>query len=274
MGEEEVRAYLTHLAVEQHVAASTQNQALAALTFLYEGVLERKLTRIDGIAPARRPRRLPVVPAASEVRQLLAQLREPVRLCGMLMYGSGLRLHECLTLRVKDIDFDNGVITLHGGKGDKDRRVPLPRSCVGPLRRHLAARREVHRRDVEAGTWTTGLAEALCRKYPAAPTEWGWAYLFAAQRTFVDATGRRRRHHLHDTVLQRAVRVAAQRAGLTKRVSCHSLRHSFATHLLQSGTDIRTIQELMGHTDLRTTMIYTHIAGGGALGVTSPVDRL
>jgi integron integrase len=274
LGEPEVRGFLSHLASEDRVAASTQNQALAALTFLYDAVLRRPLARVDGIAPARRARRVPVVLSQREVRALLGRLRDPALLCATLMYGGGLRVSECVSLRVKDVNLTRGQIVVRAGKGGKDRRTPLADRCAATLRRWLADRERLHRADRRDRVRTTGLGEALERKYPGAAGEWRWSYVFPASRTFVDAAGVRRRHHLHETVVQRAIKEAAGAAGLSKRVSSHSLRHSFATHLLEAGADIRTVQELLGHTDVRTTMIYTHVLNRGGLGVRSPVDRL
>jgi integron integrase len=274
LGEDDVRAFLSHLALADQVAASTQNQALAAITFLYARVLRRPLNRVEGIAPAPRPRRIPVVLSQREIRALLAHLRDPTRLCAQLLYGSGLRVTECVSLRIKDVDFDRREITIHGGKGDKVRRVPLADAATKPLQRQIAEAQLLHARDRHAGIELTGLTPALLRKYPTSAADWRWAYVFPAARTFVDEASVRRRHHLHESVLQRAVRAAATAAGLAKRVSCHTLRHSFATHLLESGADIRTVQELLGHTDLRTTMRYTHVLHRGALGVRSPADGL
>jgi integron integrase len=274
LGEPEVRRFLSHLATRDRVAASTQNQALAALTFLYDAVLRRPLARVDGIAPARRARRVPVVLSQREVRALLGRLRDPARLCATLMYGSGLRVSECVSLRVKDVDLDRGEIVVRAGKGGKDRRTPLADRSTASLRRWLADRERLHRADQRDRVRVTALGEALERKYPGAAGEWRWSYVFPASRTFVEPAGVRRRHHLHETVVQRAIKEAALAAGLSKRVSSHSLRHSFATHLLEAGADIRTVQELLGHTDVRTTMIYTHVLNRGGLGVWSPVDRL
>ena len=274
LGEAEVGHYLSYLATQRCVAASTQNQALAALTFLYSVVLRRPLARVDGIAPAHRHRRVPVVLSPREVRALLGQLRPPLRLCAALMYGSGLRVVECVSLRVKDVDLDRGEIVVRAGKGGKDRRTTLAQRCVAPLRRWLGEQRQLHRIDARDGVAMTGLGEALERTDPGAACEWPWRYLFPATRTFRDAVGTRRRHHLHESVLQRAIRSAAAKAHVDKRVTSHSLRHSFATHLLEGGADIRTVQELLGHTDVRTTMIYTHVLNRGGLGVRSPVDRL
>lgn len=274
LAEADVRRFLSALAVEDRVSASTQNQALSAITFLYDRVLERPLTRIDGIAPARRSRRMPVVLSQREIKALLGELADPVRLCATLMYGSGLRVMECVSLRVKDVDLDRREITVRAGKGGKDRRVPLAELSVKALIEHLEARYATHRRDQRSGVRTTNLPGALSQKYPNAEREWPWQYVFAASRCLTDANGQRRRHHLHETVVQRAIRDAVARAGVTKRATCHSLRHSFATHLLESGTDVRTLQELLGHTDLRTTMIYTHVLNRGGLGIRSPADRL
>jgi integron integrase len=274
LGEADVARFLSALALEDRVAASTQNQALSALVFLYAAVVQRPLERIDGITPARRPRRLPVVLSQREVRGILAKLRDPAHLCVSLMYGSGLRVTECLRLRVKDIDLDRHELAVRDGKGGKDRRVPLAEACVPSLVELLAREEPRFHRDARNGIGATGLGDALLRKYPDADRDWRWQYLFAAARTFCSADGRRWRHHLHETVVQRAFRAAVEAAGISKRATCHSLRHSFATHLLESGADIRTVQELLGHTDVRTTMIYTHVLNRGGLGVRSPADAL
>jgi len=274
LGEVEVRGFLSGLAVESGVAASTQNQALAALTFLYDRVLERPLARIDGIQPARRSRHVPVVLSEREIRAILARLEEPARLCASIMYGSGLRLSECMTLRIKDIDLDRRELVVRGGKGEKDRRTPLGERCVQPIEARIRAVRDVFRRDERAKIRTTGLSGSLLRKYPSADGEFRWQYLFGATRTFVDGDGVRRRDHFHESAVQRAFKKAVDAAGIHKRATCHTLRHSFATKLLESGSDIRTVQELLGHTDLRTTMIYTHVLNRGGLGVRSPVDGL
>jgi integron integrase len=274
LGAEHVREFLSALAVEAGVSASTQNQALAAITFLYDGVLRQAMPRIDGIAPAKRPRRVPVVLSQAEVRAILRRLDDPLSLCAQLMYGGGLRLTECVSLRIKDVDIDRREVTVRGGKGGKDRRTPLPESSLSQLRRHLEIRRRETTRDLRIGVRTTGIPAALLRKYPTADSDWRWQYVFAAARTFVDPGRNRRRHHLHESVLQRAFKAAVDDAGIAKRASCHTLRHSFATHLLESGSDIRTVQELLGHSDVRTTMIYTHVLNRGALGVRSPADSL
>ena len=274
LGPDEVRAFLSDLAVREGVSASTQNQAMAALSFLYARVVRRPLVPMDGIAPARRSRHLPVVLSQPEVRAIMARLGDPQRLCVALMYGSGLRVLECVSLRVKDVDLDRREIVIRGGKGDKDRRTPLAQSCVLPLRQLLASAAPRMAADRRDRIGTTGLSDAMLRKFPDADLDWRWQYLFAASRAFVAHDGRRQRHHLHETVVQRAFRAAVSGSGIAKRATCHSLRHSFATHLLESGTDIRTVQELMGHTDLRTTMIYTHVSNRGGLGVRSPGDDL
>jgi integron integrase len=274
LGEDDVARFLSSLALSGKVAASTQNQALAALLFLYARVVRRPLARLEGIMPARRPKRLPVVLSQREIRAILLKLENPFRLCVSLMYGSGLRVSECMSLRVKDVDFDRREITIRDGKGNKDRRVPLAESCVQPLRELLEQEDRRFRRDAIRRVGTTGLSEALLRKYPDADLDWRWQYLFGSARTFQADDGRRCRHHLHETAVQRAFRAAVAAAGISKRATCHSLRHSFATHLLESNHDIRTVQELLGHTDVRTTMVYTHVLNRGGLGVRSPADEL
>ena len=269
-----VGAFLSHLAAVEHVAASTQNQARAALLFLYDVVLKEPLERFEDIAPARRSRYVPVVLSQREVRALLGQLRMPVRLCIALMYGSGLRVLECLALRVKDVDVDRREIVVRAGKGGKDRGTPLAERDVRDVERWLAGQQPRHAADRRASILTDGLSEALERKYPNASNEWRWQYVFPAVRAYRDGEGVRRRHHLHESAVQRALKETATAAGIVKRVTCHSLRHSFATHLLEGGADIRTVQELLGHSDVRTTMIYTHVLNRGGLGVVSPGDRL
>ena len=274
LGPEDVRRFLSMLAIEEHVSASTQNQALSALKFLYEHVVRRPLAPVDGITPARRPKKVPVVLSAQEIRAILAQLKDPSRLCAMLMYGSGLRVLECVSLRIKDVDLDRREIVVRSGKGGKDRRTPLARSCVVPLRDQLKRARLRAARDRAAGIRMSGIDDALRSKFPDIDFDWRWQYLFAASRTRVARDGHPRRHHLHETVVQRAFRAAIGAAGIAKRATCHSLRHSFATHLLESGCDIRTLQELLGHSDLRTTMVYTHVSDRGGSGVRSPGDDL
>jgi integron integrase len=274
LGADEIRIFLSDLAVRERVSASTQNQALAALSFLYAHVVRRPLAPVDGIAPARRSRRLPVVLSRREIRSILARLDESHALAARVMYGSGLRVSECVRLRVKDVDLERREIVVREGKGGKDRRTPLARSCIAPLRERLARVSTLGTHDRREGIGTTGIPDSLRRKYPDVDLDWRWRYVFAASRTFTAPDGTRRRHHLHETVLQRAFRAAVAASGIAKRATCHSLRHSFATHLLESGADIRTIQELLGHSDVRTTMIYTHVLNRGGLGVRSPGDDL
>ena len=275
LGDVEIAAFLTDLAVSKGVSASTQNQALHALLFLYRHVLFRPVTMAGDVVIARRGRRLPVVLSVNEVKAILVGMRGIPRLCATLMYGAGLRVSECVSLRVKDVDFDRGEITVRAGKGDKDRRVPLPKLAVPALRIHLERRRSGFHADLRRGISGSKLPDAFARKVPSAERDWRWKYVFAAARTYVDdATGLRRRHHLHESVLQRSFAKAVRASRINKRASCHTLRHSFATHLLESGSDIRTIQELLGHSDVRTTMIYTHVLNRGGLGVRSPADLL
>jgi len=275
MGEAEIAEFLTHLAIERRVSASTQNQALQAILFLYNHVLGQPVGLIRGVERAKRPRRLPVVLSSAEVRSVMSCMRGVPRLCGILMYGAGLRVSECVSLRVKDVDFDRFEITVRGGKGDKDRRVPLPRVGIPALRAHLNRVRLQFERDLARGLRGAALPDALERKLPNAVTDWAWQWVFPAARVYVEReSGLGRRHHYHESAIQRAVTAGVRASGITKRASCHTFRHSFATHLLESGSDIRTIQELLGHTDIRTTMVYTHVLNRGALGVASPADRL
>lgn len=275
LGAEHVTAFLSSLAARDHVAASTQNQALAALLFLYRDVYRVDLPWLDGLVRARRPQRLPVVLSREEVRSVLSEMRGAPRLMATLLYGSGLRLLECCRLRVKDVDFSRREITVRQGKGDKDRRTMLPASIDAPLRAHVAWAREQHGRDLAAGAGWVELPHALGRKYPDAGREWAWQWVFPATRTYVQGeSGEVRRHHLHETVVQEAVRNAVLAARLSKRATCHTFRHSFATHLLEDGHDIRTVQELLGHSDVSTTMIYTHVLNRGPAGVRSPADRI
>lgn len=270
----DVSAFLSDLVVSKKVSASTQNQALAAMTFLHTGVLRRPMAPMPNLIPATSRRRLPVVLSEGEVRTVLGALREPDRLVVSLLYGSGLRILECVSLRVKDIDLDRCEITVRAGKGDKDRRAPLARNAVVDLRRQLRESYGRWRSDSGRDIRVTGIGEALARKLPGADLEWPWYYVFPASRTLTDGLGAVRRHHLHETQVQRAVHHAVRDAKMGKRITCHSFRHSFATHLLENGADIRTIQELLGHSDVRTTMIYTHVLNRGGLGVKSPADRL
>ena len=273
LGEREVTAFVSHLA-ERGVSASTQNQALSAILFLFEVVIGRRLAWMDEIVRAQRPVRLPVVLSRSEVSALLSRLRGPAWLMASLMYGAGLRLLECAELRVKDINFDRSELTIRNGKGGKDRVTMLPAALKGPLLAHLKWVHAQHEADLAAGRGCVALPGALRAKYPTAPSEWAWQWVYPATRFYVDQeTGERRRHHLHESVLQRAVKDAARTAGISRPATCHSLRHSFATHLLEAGYDIRTIQELLGHRDVSTTMIYTHVLNQSGRGVRSPLDE-
>ena len=275
MGAAEVRDFLTHLARDRKVAASTQNQALNALVFLYDGVLKEKLGEIGAIERARRPVRLPVVMSPEEVARLLDAMEGTSQLMARLMYGSGMRLMECLRLRVKDVDFANGQCVVRDGKGQRDRVTVLPESLREPLKRHLARVRLLHSADRKAGAPGVFLPGALERKLPRAGESWEWQWVFPAKGLSADPRGgRARRHHVHPTGLQRAVGSAARLAGIEKRVSCHTLRHSFATHLLAGGYDIRTVQELLGHAHVSTTMIYTHVLSRPGVTVRSPLDKL
>ena len=272
LGEAEVAEFMTHLAVNRQVSPSTQNQALNALVFLYRHVLDRPLGDILGAVRAKRPERLPVILSRTEVRQLFAHLDGPHWLPGCLLYGSGLRLMECLRLRVKDLDFDHRAITVRCGKGGKDRVVTLPEPCIEPLRQQLALVRRLHNKDLQDGFGAVWLPHALVRKYPRAASEFGWQYVFPASKRSVDPrSGVTRRHHLDDSCLQRAIKLAIRKAGITKPASCHTLRHCFATHLLERGMDIRTVQEQLGHKDIRTTQIYTHVLQRGGNAVVSPL---
>ena len=274
MGAAEVSAFLTTLATEGHVAASTQNQALAALLFLYRVVLETDLPWLQDVVRAKRPRRVPVVLSRDEVKCLLAALDGVYWLMAGLLYGSGMRLMECLRLRVKDLDFARNEITVRAGKGDKDRRVPLPATLREALQRQIERARLLHQRDLADGRGAARLPYALSRKYPNAGREFGWQFVFPSAKLSRDLLdGVIRRHHLDEAGLQRAMKQALHTVGIVKPASCHTLRHSFATHLLESGADIRTVQELLGHKDVTTTQIYTHVLNRGGQGVLSPLDR-
>jgi len=275
MGAAEVTRFLTSLAVDAKVAASTQNQALNALVFLYRIVLGQDLPWLNEVVRARRPQRLPVVLSRDEIRAVLDRLGGTPRLMAVLLYGAGLRLLECARLRVKDIDLTANQIVVRSGKGARDRLTMLPTAVKPALIRHLQVARRQHDDDIRRGAGWVELPDALARKYPNAAREWGWQWAFPATRVYVDRqTGQRRRHHLHESVLQRAVKNAVRATGIAKPASCHTFRHSFATHLLEDGHDIRTVQELLGHRDVATTMIYTHVLNRGPAAVRSPADRL
>jgi len=275
LGEKDVILFLSHLATDRKVSATTQNQALSAILFLYKEVLKRKLEWLDGIVRAKRPQRLPVVLTHGEVRRVLGRMHGTTLLMTSLLYGSGLRLSECTGLRVKDLDLERGEITVRNGKGDKDRVTLLPATLLDPLEKQLSHVRTQHEKDLRKGRGSVALPEALSRKYPGASREWPWQWVFPATRFYRDEeTGEYRRHHLHGTVLQRAVKDAVRAAGISKNATCHTFRHSFATRLLENGYDIRTIQELMGHRDVSTTMIYTHVLNRGGRGVRSPLDDM
>ena len=274
LGGLEVEQFLTSLAVDGQVAAGTQNQALSALLFLYREVLGIQLPWMDGIVRAKRPQRLPTVLSHDEVRRLLAAMDGRAWLIASLLYGSGMRLMECLRLRVKDIDFARFEIIIRDGKGGKDRRTMLPRSLIEPLQREVERARTLHRQDIAAGFGKVALPHALARKYPAAANDFGWQYVFpSVQRSIDPRVGIERRHHFDDAMLSRALKSARRKIDLLKPLSAHTLRHSFATHLLESGYDIRTIQDLLGHKDVATTQIYTHVLNRGGGGVISPLDR-
>ena len=275
LGAEEITEFLNYLATQRNVAPSTQNQALNAIVFLYRGVLRREVAELGGLVRARKPRRLPVVLTQRDVLTILEELSGTRRLVASLLYGSGLRLLEALRLRVKDLDFEYRQVVVRQGKGRKDRVAPLPETCVTALREQLAWSRTIHERDLAAGSGCVQLPGGLERKYPSASREWGWQWVFPATRRHRDSWGEvARRHHLHETSVQREVKKAVRAAGIVKPASCHTLRHSFATHLLERGVDVRTVQELLGHRSLNTTMVYIHVLNRGALGVRSPLDPL
>ncbi len=275
MGELEINLFLTHLAVSEKVSASTQNQALSALLFLYRHVIGKEVGDLGHVIRARKPIHLPVVLTRDEVKALLAQLAGDKRLMASLMYGAGLRLMECLRLRVQDIDFASNEIMVRDGKGAKDRITMLPETLKQPLSDHLKNVKRIHDKDLADGWGRVLLPGALDRKYPNAPAEWRWQWVFPQENRWTNTkTGEEGRHHIDESLIQKAVKSAAFHAQLIKRATCHTFRHSFATHLLEAGYDIRTIQELMGHKDVSTTMIYTHVLNKGGHGVKSPVDGL
>jgi integron integrase len=273
MAEEEVTQFLTHLARDRDVAPSTQNQALSALLFLYKDVLKQNIGWLENVERARRPTKMPVVLSRAELKRVFAHMHGVPKLMAGLLYGSGLRLMECVRLRVKDIDFELAQITVRDAKGGKDRVTMLPLNLAEPLRRYLVRIRAQHEQDLEDGFGHVYLPFALSRKYPNAAKQWGWQYVFASSRLSTDPrTGKRHRHHMAEGILQTALKRAVDAAGIVKRANCHSLRHSFATHLLSRGYDIRTVQELLGHKDVSTTMIYTHVLHRPGVGVKSPLD--
>lgn len=274
MGADEVQAFLSHLAVERNVSSSTQNQAKSALLFLYRDVLHVELPWLDEVIAAKMGKRLPVVLTANEMRSLLNAMSGTMGLVAALLYGTGMRLLEGLRLRVKDVEFERREIIVREGKGNKDRVTVLPENLILPLQAHLAKVKALHERDLDAGFGEVYLPNALAVKYPKGARSWGWQFVFpSAVRSIDPRSGIERRHHLYEASVQRAVREAAKIAEINKPVTPHVLRHTFATHLLQSGYDIRTVQELLGHSDVSTTMIYTHVLNKGGRGVVSPLDR-
>ena len=274
LGAPDISAFVTWLAVDRRVAASTQNQALSAVLFLYRRVLRQEVGGVELVPRARMPSKVPVVLTVDEVRKVLDALTGVPRIVAMLLYGAGLRLQECLELRVRDLDFERREITVRRGKGQKDRRVMLPDASRLALEHHLERVRKMHHADLAAGFGAVVLPGALDRKYPHAARDWSWQFVFPAGRICRDERfGPPTRYHVHESAIQRAVTDAGRKVGLAKRVGCHTFRHSFATHLLESGSDIRTVQELLGHADVSTTMVYTHVLNRGGLGVKSPMDR-
>jgi len=275
MAEPEINAFLTHLAIKEKVSASTQTQALSAILFLYRHVLGREVGTLEGLIRARKPKRLPVVMSREEVKAVLGHLSRDKWLMASLMYGAGLRLMECLRLRVQDIDLARNEILVRDGKGAKDRVTMLPESLKAPLQEHLRGVKTIHDQDLGAGWGRVEMPHALDRKYPNAPTEWRWQWVFPQENRWRNTDTREEgRHHIDESLVQRAVKDAVRTAGIVKRATCHTFRHSFATHVLEAGYDIRTVQELLGHQDVRTTMIYTHVLNRGGRGVRSPADTL
>ena len=275
LSEEHLKHYLSYLAVDRKVSAATQRQAFNALLFLYRNVLSREVIGLGTVIPSRKPRRLPVILTKEELQEIFRHLSGMHRLIASVIYGGGLRLHECLSLRVKDVDFARNCLVIRAGKGDKDRETVLPERAAAELKQHLARIRSLYERDRRrslAGVW---VPESLARKYTGAAKEWGWFWVFPSSKLSIEPGANVvRRHHLYPTTVQKAFQQAVRRAGITKRATVHTLRHSFATHLVEKGYDIRTIQELLGHADVSTTMIYTHVAVKNKLGVASPLDSL
>lgn len=273
--EVDVASFLEHLALKRKVSGATQGQALNSLVFFFSRVLEQPLGDIGPFKRPKKPRRLPTVLSPQEVKSVLSNLTGMNRLMVNLMYGSGMRVMECVRLRILDLDFDYRNVVVRAGKGKKDRSVPMPESLIEPLKMQIAAVKQLHKKDQAAGFGSVYLPDALARKYPNAEREFRWQYVFPSSRIAEDPrSGAVRRHHIHQSVIQRCIKQSAARAGITKRVTSHTMRHSFATHLLESGSDIRTVQDLLGHADVSTTMIYTHVAGLGSHGAKSPLDRL
>ena len=273
MAETEINLFISFLALKQKVSASTQNQALCALLFLYKSVLNKEIGRLENIHWAKKPKKIPVVFTRDEAKNVLLHLQGKYWLVSSLLYGSGLRLMEALTLRVKDLDFTYMQLTVHEGKGQKDRVTMLPSSLVAPMQRHLKGVKMMHDKDLKDGFGNVKLPRALSRKYPNAASLWAWQYVFPATTRFFDPEDKtHRRHHLHETAVKRAIKNAIRKADIPKHASSHTFRHSFATHLLERGYDIRTVQELLGHSDVRTTMVYTHVLNRGGMGATSPLD--
>jgi integron integrase len=274
MSAADIEHFLSHLATERNVASSTQNQALSAIIFLYREVLKLDMPRLEDVVRPKRPKRLPVVLTRDEVQAVLSKLSGSHWLMASLLYGSGLRIMECVRLRSKDVDFDSNQLIIRDGKGGKDRVSVLPQALIRPLQLHVAKVRLLHQEDLAIGSGEVYLPHALERKYPNAPKEWWWQYVFPAAKLSIDPrSDKQRRHHISEDTLQRAVKAAIRKAGICKPASCHTFRHSFATHLLEDGYDIRTVQELLGHNDVRTTMIYTHVLNRGGKAVKSPLDR-
>lgn len=273
MGEAEISRFINHLALQKNVSSSTQNQALCAIIFMYKHVLGIDIGNLDTLVWAKKPKRVPVVFTKTEAQAVLAQLHGKYWIMAMLLYGAGLRKIECLRLRVKDIDFTYDQITVRDTKGDKDRITMLPEKIKEPLKAYLKIVKRLHEKDLKKGYGEVELPYALERKYPNAAKEWGWQYVFPASRISKDPrSGAERRHHLFETVLPKAVKQAIRKAGIVKHAGCHTLRHSFATHLIENGYDIRTVQELLGHKNVQTTMVYTHVLNKGGLAVKSPAD--